>query len=160
MKKGLIILLLTVLTQLTGAAMENKIKFDNETYNLSVNTEGGYKYYLKGENSDNWHSKITIKKLPPNTNPVEASANFAHQIQSEHPGASVLVYPDAGMVGYLVSINKEYEYNTVYFQKDSEFTYSKRFFGDNARKDAIEFAEKYNKKYMEMVNKEASKIKI
>lgn len=158
MKKLLTLLLLMI--PLTGAAMENKIKFDDETYNLSVNTDEGYKYYLKGENADNWNSKITIKKLPANTNPVEASANFAHQIQSEHPGASVLVYPDAGMVGYLVSINNGYEYNTVYFQKDSEFTYSKRFFGDDARKNAIDFAEKYNKKYMELVNKTAPKIKV
>ena len=142
--------------------MENKIKFDDETYNLSVNTEKGYNYYPKGENADNWHSKITIKKLPAGTNPTEASANFAHQIQSEHPGASVLVYPDAGMVGYLMNTKEGYEYNTSYFQKDSEFVYSKRFYNDDgdARKKAIEFAEKYNKKYMEMVNKIAPKIKV
>ncbi len=153
MKKLLTILLLMI--PLTGVAMENKIKFDDETYNLSVNTENGYNYYTKGENADNWHSKITIKKLPANTNPVEASAEFAHQIQSEHPGASVLVYPDAGMVAYLMSVNEGFVYSTVNFQNDREFKYSKRFFDSdgNARSKAIEFAEKYNKKYMEMVNK-------
>lgn len=157
MKKLLTILILMI--PLTGVAMENKIKFDNETYNLSVNKDNGYNYYPKGENADNWHSKITIKKLPTDTNPVKASAEFAHQIQSEHPGASVLVYPDAGMVGYLMPSKDFYEYNTVYFQKDSEFIYSKRFYNSDgdARKKAIEFAEKYNKKYMELVNKEAPK---
>lgn len=160
MKKLLTILLLMI--PLTGAAMENKIKFDNETYNLSVNTENGYNYYPKGENADNWHSKITIKKLPSDTNPVEASAEFAHQIQSEHPGASVLVYPDAGMVGYLLPSKDFYEYNTAYFQKDSEFTYGRRFYNSDgdARQKAIEFAEKYNKKYMELVDKEAPKHKV
>ena len=122
MKKLLTILLLMI--PLTGAAMENKIKFDNETYNLSVNTENGYNYYPKGENADNWHSKITIKKLPSGTDPVE--------------------------------------YNTAYFQKDSEFTYGRRFYNSDgdARKKAIEFAEKYNKKYMELVDKEAPKYKL
>lgn len=160
MKKLLTILLLIV--PLTGDAMENKIKFDNETYNLSVNTENGYNYYPKGENADNWNSKITIKKLPANTNPTEASAKFAHQVQSEHPGASVLVYPDAGTVGYLLGENDFYEYNTTYFQKDKEVTYGKRFYNKDgdARTKAIEFAEKYNKKYMELVNKEAPKFKI
>lgn len=160
MKKILTLLLLMI--PLTGVAMENKIKFDNETYNLSVNQDNGYNYYLKGENSDNWHSKITINKLPAGTNPVEASAEFAHQIQSEHPGASVLVYPDAGMVGYLMPEKDFFEYNTVYFQNDKKFMYSKRFYcadGD-ARQKAINFAEQNNKKYMELVNTEAPKIKI
>lgn len=159
MKKLLTILLLMI--PLTGTAMENKIKFDNETYNLSVNTENGYNYYPKGENADNWHSKITIKKLD-NVNPIEKSAEFAHQIQSEHPGASVLVYPDAGMAGYLVSYENFYEYNTAYFQKDRQFIYGRRFYNSDgdARTKAIEFAEKYNKKYMELVNKEAPKYKV
>lgn len=164
--KKIFTLLLLVFTQLTGFAMENKIKFDNETYNLSVNTENGYNYYPNGENSDNWHSKITLKKLPPNSNPTELSAEFAHQIQSEHPGASVLVYPDAGMVGYLMPEKNYYEYNTAYFNDDKQFIYSKRFYNtefgtsDETRKAAIDFADKNNKKYMELVNKETHKYKI
>lgn len=142
--------------------MENKIKFDNEIYNLSANTKNDYNYYLTGENADNWHSKITIKKLPANTNPTEISAEFAHQIQSENPSASVLVYPDVGMVGYLLPAKDFYEYNTASFQKGSEFIYGKRFYNTdgNARQKAIEFAEQYNKKYMELVNKEAPKYKV
>lgn len=173
MKKGLILMLnLLILTQLTGAAMENKIKFDDETYNLSVNTENGYNYYPKGENSDNWHSKITIVNLPNETNATEASAEFAHQIQSENPGASVLVYPDAATAGYLTFPPSKdyYEYSTVFFQKGKQkgidkFSYSKRFYSsenngaEGARKTAIEFAQNYNKKYMEMVNKTAPKYK-
>ena len=149
--------------------MENKIKFDNETYNLSVNTENGYNYYLKGENADNWHSKINITNIPDKTNPTETAAEFAHQVQSEHPGASVLVYPDAAMVGYLKSSKDCFEYNTVHFYKSDSgldrFDYGRRFYDsensghDGARKAAIEFAEKYNKKYMEMVNKDAPKYK-
>lgn len=73
-----------------------------------------------------------------------------------------LVYPDTGMVGYLLSGEDFYEYNTTYFQKDREFTYGRRFYNSegDARTKAIEFAEKYNKKYMELVNKEAPKYKI
>jgi hypothetical protein len=157
MKKFLIMFLLML--PLTGVAMENKIKFDSEIYNLSVNVENGYNYYPKGENSDNWHSKITIKKLDKEINPTQASAEFAHEIQAEHSGASVLVYPDAGMVGYLLPNEHFYEYNAVYFEKDKEFSYGKRFYSSecDARKEAIEFAEKYNKKYMELVSKEAKK---
>lgn len=170
MKKGLILLLLMAFTQLTGAAMENKIKFDDKTYNLSVNTDNGYNYYLNGENSDNWHSKITLQNIADKTNITEAAAEFAHSIQSEHPGASVLVYPDAGTVGYLKSGKDCYEYNTVLFYKGKKgidkFDYAQRFYDsendghEGARKAAIEFAEKYNKKYMEMVNKVAPKYKV
>lgn len=171
MKKTLILLInFLVLTQLTGAAMENKIKFDNETYNLSVDTKNGYNYYKNNENSDNWHSKITIKNFPNETNPTEAAAEFAHQIQSENPGACVLVYPDAGTIGYLTPSKDFYEYNTIFYQKSKtgldSFNYSKRFYfsenngKDNTRKIAIDFAEKNNKKYMEMVNSIAPKHKV
>jgi hypothetical protein len=169
MKKFLLILTILIFTQLAGVAMENKIKFDNETYNLSVNTENGYNYYPKGENSDNWHSKITIKNQPEQTNPTEAVANFAYQIQSQYPSASVLVYPEAAIAGYLIPDKNFYEYNTIFFQEGKKgldtFNYAKRFYieenngQENTRKSAIEFAEKYNKKYMELVSKEASKYK-
>ncbi len=167
MKKLLTLLILMI--PLTGAAMENKIKFDGENYNLSVNTENGYNYYPNGENSDNWHSKISINNLPTETNPTEASAEFAHTIQSEHPGASVLVYPEAGMVGYITPSKDFFEYNTVSFKKGKKgidkFIYSKRFYSEEngglegARKAAIDFAEKNNKKYMELVDKTAPKYK-
>lgn len=172
MKKGLLLLLIMAFTQLTGAAMENKIKFDDETFLLS-NPESktkNYNYYLKDENIENWHTRINIQNLPDKTNATEAAAEFAHRIQSEHPGASVLVYPDAGMVGYLLSAKDCYEYNTVFFYKGKngldKFDYSKRFYDaengghEGARKAAIEFAEKNNKKYMEMVNKTAAKYKV
>lgn len=168
-----VIFSMLLLFQSTGAAMENKIKFDDETYNLSVDTKNGYNYYLKGENSDTWHSKITIVNVPDKSNPTEAAAEFAHEIQSKNPGASVLVYPDAAMAGYLTFPQSKdyYEYNTVFFQKGKnsgldKFCFAKRFFAseyngsEGARKAAIEFAEKYNKKYMEMVNKIAPKYKI
>lgn len=171
MKKNLALFLnLLMFTQLIGVAMENKIKFDNETYNLSVNTENGYNYYLKGENSDNWHSKLSIENLSNEQNPTEASAEFAHQVQAENPSASVLVYPDAATAGYLTASKDYYEYSAIVFQKAKrkgvdKFSYSKRFyvseFKDNAdaRKNAIEFAQSYNKKYMELVNKIAPKYK-
>ncbi len=165
-----LIMNLLVLTQLTGVAMENKINFDNTTYNLSVDTKNGYNYYPSGENSDNWHSKITLKNFPNENNPTEAAAEFAHSVQSEHPGASVLVYPDAGMIGYLTAFNDYYEYNTVFYRKGKKglerFNYAKRFYfsenngKENTRKVAIDFAEKNNKKYMELVNKVAPKYKV
>ena len=74
------------------------------------------------------------------------------------------------MVGYLLSAKDCYEYNTVFFYKGKngldKFDYSKRFYDaengghEGARKAAIEFAEKNNKKYMEMVNKTAPKYKV
>jgi hypothetical protein len=168
MKKFLILAIL-IFTQLTGEAMENKIKFDNETYNLSVNTENGYNYYPKGENSDNWHTKISITNIPNKTNPTEEIANFAYQIQSQNPSASVLVYPEASISGYLIPNEHFYEYNTIFFQNGKNgldtFSFAKRFYfeehggQENARLNAINFAEKYNKKYMELVNKEAQKYK-
>lgn len=93
--KKFLILFLMLLTTLSGEAMENKVKLDKQTYNLEAGEtkNNEYNFYLKGENADNWHSKITINNLPNLTNPTEAAAELAHKIQEENPGASVLVYP-------------------------------------------------------------------
>ncbi|MBO6088409.1 hypothetical protein J6P92_08720 [bacterium] len=162
------LLCLLFFTQTTGGAVENKIKFDGETYHLSNPDAKSEKYFylLKDENMGNWHSKITIEHIIDKANKTEASAEFAHEIQSQTPGASVLVYPDAGTVGYLTyPENKDfYEYNTVVFKNNEglglkKIQYSKRFYAlenngaENARLKAIEFAEDNNKKYMEMLNK-------
>ena len=64
-----------------------------------------------------------------------------------------------------------YEYNTTLYQPAKtkgldRFSFARRFYAselngqETARKKAIEFAEKNNKKYMEMVSKEASKYKV
>lgn len=172
MKKALVLLLL-IFTQLAGVAMENKIKFDKETYNLSNSGNNEYNYYLGNETEKNWTSRITIKNLPDESNKTELAAEYAHQIQSEIPGASVLVYPDAATVGYITyPKGKEYyEYSTLVFEKNKNkglysFQYSKRFYADKnggvegARKAAINFAENNNKKYMEMINETAPKIKV
>lgn len=170
-----ILLNLLVFTQTMGNAMENKIKFDKQTFNLSNpdSKTKNYDYLLKDENIGNWHTKIQITNFPDLTNPTNAAAQYAHEIQENTKGASVLVYPDAAIVGYLTfPENKEYyEYNTAIYQPAKtkgldRFLYSKRFYAtelggvENARNTAIEFAEKNNKKYMEMVNKEAPKYKV
>lgn len=157
----------TILTQITGEAMENKIKFDDKTYNLSnpESKSNKYIYLLKEENMGNWNSQLTVENIKELTNPTEAAADFAYKVQAENPGASVLVYPEAGTIGYLTyPLSKDfYEYSTAVFKKSNEgldkLTYSRRFYSsenngsENARKSAIEFAEKNNKKFMEMINK-------
>lgn len=166
-----ILLALTCLlffTQTTGGAVESKIKFDGDTYHLSNPDSKSEKYFylLKNENMGNWHSQITIEHIIDKANKVEASAEFAHEIQSKTPGASVLVYPDAGTVGFLTYPESKdfYEYNTVVFKNNDglglkKIQYSKRFYSsenngaEGARQKAIEFAEDNNKKYMEMLNK-------
>ncbi|CCY61997.1 MAG: hypothetical protein ACLSA2_02835 [Candidatus Gastranaerophilaceae bacterium] len=173
--KKFLILFLMLLTSLSGEAMENKIKFDKQTYNLesSEKNNNEYNYYLKDETPDNWHSRITVANFPDLTNSTEAAAELAHKIQEENHGASVLVYPDAAMIGLITfPASKDfYEYNTIIFQPAKtkgldKFKYAKRFYAsenngqEGARKAAIEFAEKYNTKYMEMVNKEAPKYKV
>lgn len=173
--KKFLILFLMLFTTLSGEAMENKVKLDKQTYNLEAGEtkNNEYNFYLKGENADNWHSKITINNLPNLTNPTEAAAELAHKIQEENPGASVLVYPDAAMIGLITfpASKDYYEYNTIFFQPAKskgldKFKYAKRFYSsenngaEGARKAAIEFAEKNNTKYMEMVNKEAPKYKV
>ncbi len=173
MKKILLILLLNfmVLAQ-TGEAMENKIKFDGETYHLSNpdSITKDYDYLLKDENIGNWHTKLNLKEVTDMQSATEAAAEFAHEIQSENPSASVLVYPDAGVVGYLKPANDYYEYSAIVFKKGKneleKFGFAKRFYvSENAtredtRKNAVEFAEQNNKKYMELVNKEAEKFEI
>lgn len=169
-----ILLNILLLTQSIGVAMENKIKFDKETYYLSNPDSKNqcYSYYLKDENIENWHTKIILENLTDLTNETEAVAEFAHKIQEETKGASVLLYPDAAMVAYInfPPTKDYYEYNTAIFKQSKtqgleKFGFAKRFYSseldgqENARKAAIEFAEKHNKKYMEMVNKEAKQLK-
>lgn len=153
--------------------MENKIKFDKDIYNLSGSKNNEYNYYLDNENENNWSSKVTVTNLPDKSNRTELAAEYAHQIQSEIPGASVLVYPDAATVGYITypEDKRYYEYGTLVFEKNKNkglysFKYSKRFYADknggseNARKAAINFAENNNKKFMEMINDTAPKVKV
>lgn len=175
MKKFIIYILTLFLMQQIGVAMENIIRFDNETYNLSHNDikDENYFYFLDGENMTNWHSRMSVEHIIDKANATEASAEFAHLIQSENPGASVLVYPDAATVGYLTfPSNKEYyEYNACVFKSNNglglkKITYSKRFYAsenggtESARLAAISFAEDYNKKYMELLNREAAQINL
>ncbi|OLA78284.1 MAG: hypothetical protein BHW55_01895 [Candidatus Melainabacteria bacterium 35_41] len=170
-----ILLTMFVFTQSLAVAQTDKVKFDKQTYNLESadKKNNEYNYYLKGETPENWHSKITLTNFPDLTNATEAAAELAHKIQEENHGASVLVYPDAAMIG-LISFpaSKDYyEYNTILFQPAKtkgldKFKYAKRFYSsenngqEGARKAAIEFAEKNNTKYMEMVSKEAPKYKV
>lgn len=175
LKTSLIIFNLLLLTQCAVMAQTDKIKFDKQTYNLS-NPESktkNYDYLLKDENAGNWHTKITITNFPDLTNPTDASAQYAHEIQEKTKGASVLLYPDAAIVGFLTypESKEYYEYNTAIYQPAKtkgldRFSYAKRFYAselggaEEARKKAIDFAEKNNKKYMEMVSKEAPKYKV
>ena len=173
--KAIVLLNLLALSQCIALAQIDKIKFDKQTYNLSNpdSKTKSYDYLLKDENAGNWHTKITLTNFPDLTNPTDASAQYAHEIQEKTKGASVLLYPDAAIVGFLTyPENKEYyEYNTAIYQPAKtkgldRFSYAKRFYAselggtDAARKKAIDFAEKNNKKYMEMVSKEASKYKV
>lgn len=152
--------------------MENKIKFDKETYYISNpdSKTKSFVYYRKNETIEDWHTKMILEQLPNLTNSTEAAAEFAHKIQEETKGASVLLYPDAGMTSFInFPPSKDYyEYSAVVFTPSktkglNKFGYVKRFYSKelggqaNARKSAIDFAEKNNKKYMEMVNKEAPK---
>jgi len=163
-KYFLLILNIMLLTQTIGNAVDTKIKFDNQTYNLS-NPEtktNKYIYLLKEENIGNWHSQLNFEKVS-GTNPTEAAAEFAYKIQAENPGASVLVYPEASTIGYLTANKDYYEYNSVVFKKNNsgleKLGYARRFYttdnngSEGARKSAISFAESNNKKYMEMINK-------
>ncbi len=156
-------------------AVESKIKFNKETYNLIQNQNGGneYNYYIKEENDDNWHTRINLLKDETLTNPTEAAADYAHKIQEKTPGASVLVYPDVAMVEYInfPEDRKFYEYNAMIFQPSKTkglelFRFSKRFYSNEfddtkaARKAAIDFAQQNSVKYMQMVNSTAPKYKI
>lgn len=175
MKKLLTIFLIILLAQQIGDAMENIIRFDNNTYNLSHQDikDENYFYFLDNENMSNWHSRMSVEHLIDKANSTEASAEFAHQIQSENPGAAVLVYPDAATVGYLTfpSDKEYYEYNACVFKSNNglglkKITFSKRFYAsenggaESARLSAIAFAENYNKKYMELLNRESAQINL
>ena len=174
--KSLILLLnFILLSQSSVLAIESKIKFDKTTYYLSnpnSKTEN-YDYYTKNENIETWHTKISLSHIQDKTNPTEATAEFAHKIQEEAKGASVLLYPDASMTAFINFPKSKdyYDYNTVKFSNSKtsgldKFTFTKRFYSselegsENARKSAINFAENNTKKYMEMVNKEAPKYTI
>ncbi len=173
--KALVLLNILALSQCIAFAQIDKIKFDKQTYLLSNpdSKTQNYTYYLKDENIDNWHTKLSLTNFPDLTNPIDASAQYAHEIQEKTKGASVLLYPDAAIVGFLTyPENKEYyEYNTAIYQPAKtkgldRFSFAKRFYAselggaEEARKKAIDFAEKNNKKYMEMVSKEAPKYKV
>lgn len=172
-KKIFAIIAILVITQQTGVSMEDIIRFDNNTYHLALpnGSEAKYFYFLEGENSEKWHSQMIVEHVLDKANSTEASAEFAYQIQSENPAASVLVYPEASTVGYLTfPSNKEfYEYSTSVFKNNNglglkKITYSKRFYAnenggaESARLAAISFAENYNKKYMELLNRESAQI--
>lgn len=173
-KSFAILLSILIFTQSIGVAMENKIKFDKETFYLSnPNSKNQiYNYYTKNENIENWHTKIFVEELPNLTNPTEVSAEFAHKIQEETKGASVLLYPDAAMTAYITfpPTKEYYEYNTVVFKPSKtkgliKFGVAKKFKSselggqEKARKSAIDFAEKNTKKYMEMIDKSAEQMK-
>lgn len=179
MKKALtylsILLSVICFTNSFALAQEEKIKFNKDTYNISKYTERPpeYDYYLKGENADNWHSKITLSNHPELTSPTEASADYAHKIQEQTPGASVLVYPDIAMVEYITFPDDRnyYEYNALIYQPAATkgldmFKFTKRFYAnelegtEGARKAAINFAQENSTKYMQMVNNTASKYKV
>ncbi len=171
----LVLINVVTLSQCMAFAQIDKIKFDKETYLLS-NPESktkNYNYYLKDENIENWHTKLSLTNFPDLSNPTDAAAQYAHEIQEQTKGASVLLYPDAAIVGFLTypDTKEYYEYNTAVYKPSKtggldRFSFARRFYSSElggqqeARKKAINFAEKNNKKYMEMLNKEASKYTI
>ena len=162
---ALLSVLLMFMTSVYGA--DSKVKFDNKTYNLSnpETKSDKYVYLLKNENIGNWTSKVYKEYMKDVQNPTEAAAEEAYRIQKENPKAVVLVYPKVATLGYITfPENKQYyEYNCIVFKPDktgiNRIGYTRRFYsssngGENgARTAAILFAEKYNKKYMEMINR-------
>lgn len=120
LKTGLIILNLLALTPCAVFAQVDKIKFDKQTFNLSNpdSKTKSYDYLLKDENAGNWHTKIQLTNFPDLTNPTDAAAQYAHEIQEKTKGASVLVYPDAAIVGCLTfpESKEYYEYDTAIYQ--------------------------------------------
>ena len=172
-KKISTVLLLLFTIQQIGVSMEDIIRFDNNTYYLvsQQNSDEKYVYLLKDEDISRWHSQMTVEHIIDKANATEASAEFAHEIQSANPAASVLVYPDAATVGFLSfpSDKEYYEYNVSVFKTNKglglkKISYAKRFYVnenggvESARLAAISFAEDYNKKYMELINREAPQI--
>lgn len=150
------------------SAIDMKVKFNNQTYKLSNpdSKSEKYIYLLKDENIGNWNSQIYKENIPDKNNPTEAAAEFAYKIQQDNPKAVVLVYPEAATIGYITfpSAKNFYEYNTVVFKNNNtglkKIGYAKRFYADKnggsegARLAAILYAEKNNKKLMEMINKQ------
>ena len=163
----LMFLSFAVISQSAISAADSKIKFNNKTYNLSnPDTKTNKRIYLlKDENIGNWNSQLYIEDINNTQNPTEAAAELAYKIQKDNPQAVVLVYPEAATIGYLTfSDNKNfYEYNAVVFKlvdnSLEKLGFAKRFYassngGENgARTAAITFAEKNNKKFMELINK-------
>ncbi|MFI3300026.1 MAG: hypothetical protein R3Y28_01255 [Candidatus Gastranaerophilales bacterium] len=176
MKKiAVLSIMLFSLSNLSCFAIDNKVDFNNKSYNLFDYTEKPieYEYYLPSESQDKWSSRITLSNISNMSNTTEACADLAHSIQQTTPGASVLVYPDISMLEYInFPENREYyEYSAIIFQPPKKdgvdvFKFSKRFYSDDldgkelARDAAIEFAQKNSTKYMQMVNKVASSYKV
>ena len=168
MKKIILFLLILFGIQI-GAAMESTINFDGMVYNLNnpQSENERYVYLLEGEDTLNWTSQLVREHVVESVNPTEAAAELAYKIQAANPGASVLVYPEAATVGYLTFPNDKryYEYGVFTFKPNGglglqKLNFAKRFYSsefdsiESARLAAIEFAEQYNKKYMEMINQE------
>lgn len=168
MKKIILFLLILFGIQI-GAAMETTINFDGRVYNLNnpQSENERYVYLLEGEDTLNWTSQLVREHVVESVNPTEAAAELAYKIQAANPGASVLVYPEAATVGYLTFPNDKryYEYGVFTFKPNGglglqKLNFAKRFYSsefdsiESARQAAIEFAEQYNKKYMEMINQE------
>ena len=169
LRKVFLILTCIILIPLSCfASIAPKIKFNNKTYNLSnpdTKTDR-HVYLLKDENIGNWNSQVYKEIMKNILNPTEAAAELAYQIQKENPQAVVLVYPEAATIGYITFPQEKnyYEYNAVVFKKMADglekLGFAKRFYADknggasSARTAAILFAEKNNKKFMEMVNKQ------
>lgn len=154
-------------------AQVEKIKFDKDVYKLNSSTQNPYEYFLKDETPENWHSKITLSNHPELTNETEAAAEYAHKIQQQTPGASVLVLPDVAMVEYITfpTTRDYYEYNALIYKPAATkgldmFKFAKRFYAnehegtEGARKAAIKFAQDNSKKYMEMLDKTAHQYKV
>ncbi len=175
MKKLLLLALTTMaFTQSSSMAVENKIKFNEKTYNLHEYTEKPmeYEYFTANDTPEKWQTRISLSNLKSMSNTTEACADLAHQIQEQTPGASVLVYPDISMVEYInfPEDRKFYEYSAIIFQPPAEkgvdmFKFSKRFYSDDlesaelARDAAVAFATENSTKYMQMVNTTAPKYK-
>lgn len=168
MKKIILFLLILFGIQI-GVAMESTVNFDGRVYNLNnpQSENERYVYLLEGEDTLNWTSQLVREHVVESVNPTEAAAELAYKIQAANLGASVLVYPEAATVGYLTFPNDKryYEYGVFTFKPNGglglqKLNFAKRFYSsefdsiESARLAAIEFAEQYNKKYMEMINQE------
>lgn len=156
-------------------AQEKTIKFDNETFTLksSEHNPSTYKYVPKGDEKDEFHQMILLQNFPDITNPIEEAANVGHKIQEQNPQAAVIIYPDLGMIEFINFPQERnyYEYNALQYIESpikgvDLYQYKKRFYSkeldgaENARKQAIEFAQQGSSKTMEFVNEITTKYKI